>query len=133
MEVTKLEPRHIRDIRAVTPCTTPTESLLGDYAFAGLRDGKTVVIAGIQELWKGRGHAWFYAGELSKREWLEVTRLLKEGIEKSPYGRIEITVLDKHDAGHRWARKLGFKPEAFCRKYMPSGEDGWIYSIVREL
>lgn len=107
---------------------------LGDFSFAGLRDGKVIAVSGIIEQWTGLGYAWFYAPDPELRDWPVITRLVRLGIEKARdrFRRLEIAVYDGHEAGHRWAVKLGFHLVAVCPKRMPDGSTGRLYAMVFE-
>lgn len=110
----------------------PDPACLGPYAYAGLRGGKCIAAAGITESWVGRGYAWFFENGLTKREWVEVTRLIKNALDSADFRRVEAAVYDSHDAGHRWASRLGFHLESVCSQYMPNGETGRLYVRFKE-
>lgn len=117
------------------------EGYLGPYAFCALNDGKPIAAGGISEYyWHRRGIAWFTkgcdGGKWDWRWWPPITRAVKKAVElaleSGLFRRIEMTIYDNNDEAKRWAVHLGFKPEAFCRKLMDDGSDGWIYAIVRD-
>lgn len=126
VEVVPLTLEHLEDLG--------TTGQLGDFSFAAVRDGKTVAVSGITEQWTGLGYAWFYAPDLRLRDWPVITRLIRMGIERARghFRRLEIAVYDSHEAGHRWAVKLGFHLVAVCPKRMPDGSTGRLYAMVFE-
>lgn len=128
IDVVPLELRHLEEIGA------PDTAHLGDFSFAGLRDGRVVAISGITEQWTGLGYAWFYAPALAPRDWALVTRLVRAGIDRARgrFRRLEIAVYDGHEAGCRWAKRLGFHLVAVCPARMPDGSAGRLYAMVFE-
>lgn len=126
LEVVPLRLKHLEELGH------PDPACLGPHSQAGLRDGKCVAAAGITEAWSGRGYAWFFENGLTKREWVEVTRLIRKALQSFDLRRIEAAVYDGHDAGHKWALKLGFHLESVCPRYMPNGETGRLYVKFKE-
>ena len=108
------------------------EALEGPWAYSGVSDGKVVACAGMVQQWHGRAPAWAYMSALSGKEMLAITRAVKRGFEVCPWDRIEAVVNCEFEAGHRWAKVLGFEMEAErMKKYRPDGGDCALYSRVR--
>jgi hypothetical protein len=126
VEVVPLQLRHLEEIGQ------SGTAHLGSFSYAGLRDGRVVAIAGITEQWTGRGYAWFSDNGLTRREWVEVTKHVEDGLERAgkTFNRIEAAVYEHHDAGHRWAKRLGFRLESVGHKYMPDGSTGYVYARI---
>lgn len=110
------------------------EEFLTEFSFCALKDKKVVAVSGITEMWEGRGVAWFYSRNLTKRDWVEITRLVEGGIKEAmkKFRRIEIAVVEQHRTGRNWAKRLGFQYECRAESYTPNGNAAWLYSIVRD-
>lgn len=106
----------------------------GDWEWIGYRNGKEIGKAGITTCWEGRGYGWLYEYGLTKREWIEVTKHVLDALDEARrhFNRIEIAVYHNHPAGHRWARRLGFQLEHQPKRYMPNGENGYLYVMFGE-
>lgn len=108
------------------------KALEGPWAYSGVVDGRVHACAGLVSHWPGRAAAWAYLDAQAGREMLAVTRAAKRGIEMCPFDRIEAAVDCEFEAGHRWARILGFELETErMRKYRPDGGDCAMYVRVR--
>jgi hypothetical protein len=98
-------------------------------SWTGVVDGRPVACAGFMPQWPGRTIAWAYLNANSGPHMLFVTRAVRKALDKVK-GRIEFAVRRDFDAGHRWARLLGFDVETYVMKaYGPDGED--VTSYVR--
>ena len=91
-------------------------------------DGDEVLgIAGITEKWQGTGVAWAWLARSWKRHARSITREIIRNLNNSTIPRIEMAVRVDFHAGHRWARRMGFRLETpIAVKYGPDGRD---YSI----
>lgn len=105
-------------------------------SFTMLVDGKIMVCGGITKYWEGRGQIWSVFSEMSRQNFTPVYRGIKGWLEdqlKKNYVRIEMSVSCDMDVAKRRAELLGFEVEVErARKYLPSGEDCTLYSMVRE-
>lgn len=111
-------------------------ALAGPYAWSGLIGGKVIGCAGLLPQWPGRAIAWaLLTRELSAAHFLrahhKVLAVLRSA-HASGVRRIETTVDAGFDAGHRWARALGFSPEGLMRAYSPDGRNHVLYAHVLE-
>jgi hypothetical protein len=90
---------------------------------------------GIFEVWEGRGKAWAAFGVVPERAWPAITEKARSTLAAARevgLCRIEATVQEGFDAGHRWARRLGFvleTPEPM-RFFGPDGASHYLYSRV---
>ena len=92
-------------------------------SWTGVCDGRPVACAGFIEQWPGRTIAWAYLNKNSGAHMMFITRKVRDALSKIK-GRIEFAVRCDFDAGHRWARMLGFDVETYVMKaYGPDGED----------
>lgn len=102
------------------------------YAYSILRDSRVLVCAGVAEYWPGRGEAWAVLSTGLRHDLVRVTKMIRRFLEVCPVRRIEAAVSIEHDAGHRWARLVGFQLEVpLLKSYLPDGRDCSLYSRVR--
>jgi len=94
-------------------------------------EGNPVACGGVTEVWPGRAQTWAILIKESGRYMTRITRAAKELFDRCSSARIEITVESNFEQGKRWAEILGFKEEAYMRKYFPNGSDAIIFSKVR--
>lgn len=111
-------------------------ALAGPYTWSGVVDGRVIGCAGILAQWPGRAIAWaLLSRELTARHFLhahhKVAAVMKAA-HRAGARRIETTVDAGFDAGHRWARALGFAPEGLMRAYSPEGRDHVLYARIPE-
>jgi hypothetical protein len=105
------------------------------HAWTGFNGTGVLGFAGLIPHWQGRAVAWCVLGDgVSRRNIVAVhsavtrgvTDAFSEGIE-----RIEMTVDADFEAGHRWARLLGFTVEGRMRRYF-NGRDHFLYARVKD-
>lgn len=111
-------------------------ALTGPYAWSGLIGHNVIGCAGLLPQWPGRAIAWaLLTRELSAAHFLrahhKVIAVLRSA-HANGIRRIETTVDAGFDAGHRWARALGFSPEGLMRAYSPDGRNHVLYAHIRE-
>lgn len=95
-------------------------------------DGETIVAcAGFVEHWHNRAYAWALIGDEAGRRMVPLTRIVRQFLDQSPWPRIETAVDEAFEAGHRWAKLLGFEKEGVMRHYSPEGRDCALYARVR--
>ena len=85
-------------------------------------DGAPICCGGTIEQWKGRHQAWMCMTKLTAPHMLAITRAVRKNL-RGIKGRVEMTVREDFEQGHRWAHMLGFEREALFRQYGPEGED----------
>lgn len=97
---------------------------------------KICVCGGIVPYWSGRGEIWSMFSEESRINFVAVFRAIGSWVRhqlKTNYQRIEVSIKPEFLLARRRVEALGFKLEIErAKKYLPSGEDCSIYSIVRE-
>lgn len=87
-----------------------------------LIDGEPVAVGGTIELWPGRHQAWALFVPDAGRYMVLITGAAARTLEKVK-GRIEMTVRQDYEKGHRWARMLRFEVETpELKAYGPEGE-----------
>lgn len=85
-------------------------------------DDEPIACGGTVLIWPGRNSAWAYLNVKSAQHMLFLTRCAEIVLAKAQ-GRIEMTVRIDFDAGHRWARMLGFHIETpYLVAYGPEHE-----------
>lgn len=102
--------------------------------WTGTIDGAVVGCAGVMPRWLGCATAVAMLGEIPPTAWVRVTGLVRHvlrEVHRHGYRRVEASVEDGFDAGHRWAAALGFEREGLMRAYAPDGADCWLYARVR--
>ena len=90
--------------------------------------------AGLITIRPHRAMAWALLGEGAGRDMLCIARKVKRVIAAAPYKRVEFTVAEGFENGHRFARALGAIQETpnAMRGFGPYGNAEFMYSIVRE-
>ncbi|MFK0377844.1 GNAT family acetyltransferase [Pandoraea sp. NPDC090278] len=96
-----------------------------------LKDGKPVACGGVAEQWPGRAEAWTLLSDDALRTFRHVHRVAQGVIAEAPWNRIEMKVDARHDAGVRWAKRLGFECEGLMRKYTTDGRDIFLFARVK--
>lgn len=105
------------------------------FAFTAWED-RPIGCAGVFEVWDGVGQAWMVLSLdiLCRPVPLvrAVRRLLRDVMSDGGFIRVQASVADGHQAGHRFARCMGFRAEGLMRSYGPGGKgDFWMYAHVR--
>lgn len=92
-------------------------------SWTGVVDGQPIICAGTIQQWGSRHIAWAYLSLDTGPHMRWITRQVLRNL-AGVKGRIESTVRMDFEAGHRWAKLLGFHVETPCMKaYGPHGED----------
>jgi len=87
--------------------------------------------AGIIDLTPTRAYAWSLLSAHSGPHMLIITRKVIQVLDTYKHKRVEMNVNCDFEAGHQWARLLGFKQEAErMRKCGYFGEDQALYARV---
>jgi len=143
LEFIRFEPAHLGALRLqaaqayLQPLLLKPEygaALTGPDTWSGLLDGRIVGCAGILPQWPGRAIAWaLLSHELCGRHFLRAHHQVLNVLRSAQHGgmrRIETSVDAGFNAGHRWARALGFRPEGLMRAYSPEGRDHVLYACI---
>lgn len=105
----------------------PPENALRDVekqnSWTGVWSGDPIAAGGTMMQWPGRHTAWMFLPVDSGPHMLWITREVARNL-RNVVGRVEMTVRKDFEAGHRWAKMLGFDVETpLLRAYGPQGED----------
>ncbi|WP_022729777.1 hypothetical protein [Fodinicurvata sediminis] len=140
IEFVPFEPRHLQEIDAPTRDArhwienADASGLVNGYAWSCLRDGACVGSAGVLPVWQWRALAWSFFGRMPANTWPAITRktvrVLDQAHEDGLH-RIEMSVIMRFPAGHRWAEMLGFTYEGPMAGYGARGETYALYGRVR--
>lgn len=91
-----------------------------------------VACVGAFEIWPGRAIVWSYLSDDARSRLLGITRIARKLMDHYDRRRLECEVAFDFEAGHRWARMLGFEVEApRMRSYFPDGGDCTLYAKVK--
>lgn len=108
------------------------EALESTLAWSGLEGGFVIGCFGVFEKGPHIALLWSVLDQQAGRHLVSVHRAVKQYLEVTPYRRIEIDVDSDFEAGHRWARMLGFTLECERRKaYRLDGGDSALYAKVK--
>lgn len=107
------------------------EMLAETPAYTALYGDTPLICAGIQPQWDGRASAWAVLGENAGAYMVQITRGVRDFLDRQDYRRIDTCVRDGFLEGNRWAKLLGFRCEGLMRKWM-YGDDFWMFSRVRD-
>jgi RimJ/RimL family protein N-acetyltransferase len=101
-------------------------------AYTAFFDGKVVAVAGMVNIWNGRGLAWALFTPMALDHFTEIYKAIKRFLEISDVRRIECFVDCEFERAHRMARKLGFVME--CERmesFTPDGRACSLYARIR--
>lgn len=136
MRIVRFLPRHLLELRLQpaqgslsTTIQKPeygTALALAGPCFTILLDGRPVACAGANEFHPGRAEIWALLSRESRPLMRQMTRAAIGWFEQCSYRRLEINVATDFDAGHRWARMLGFKVEGPEKAAFAPNGDGAI-------
>lgn len=101
----------------------------GTTQFAGIGDGKVVIIAGWQDV---GGRAWLSTiiGGDAGPYMVPIVRRMRAMLDIMPFDRIESHVNVNFEPANRLMRILGFEAESVMRKYNRDG-DAYMYTRIR--
>jgi hypothetical protein len=100
--------------------------------YSVLEGDKVLACFGWSELYSHRALIWAFISKHAGPHMMGLTRVGKRMIKGLTYRRIEMEVDCEFEAGHRWARMLGFTQEAEClRGFRMDGGDTAIYARIQ--
>lgn len=105
--------------------------LAASFGLTAWRGGRPLGAAGIVEHWRGRAEAWTILSEGAAPALRPILGRMRLELDRYPARRLEMTVIETNEAGHRLARLLGFRDEAKLEAYTPDGVDAVLYTRIR--
>lgn len=140
MEIVRFKPAHLLELKLQPAQKNLRETILKPeygtalaltgWAFTVMLDGRPVACAGAQEFHPKRAEIWALLSRESNPLMRQMTRAAIGWFEQCQYDRLECHVATDFDAGHRWARMLGFKVEG-PEKRAYSFDGGSVIPYVR--
>lgn len=101
-------------------------------SYTAIQGDVVLASAGIVPQWEGRAVAWSFMHPAARGHMLRIHRAVKRFLDLQDYRRIEMDVDFQFDAGHKWARMLGFTLECgHMPRYFPDGRSGSRYVRLR--
>lgn len=121
MKIVRFLPKHLLELRlqpaqgslraSILKPEYGTALALAGPCFSILVDERPVACAGAQEFHPGRAEIWALLSRDSRPLMRQMTRAARGWFDQCGYARLEINVATDFEAGHRWARMLGFQVE----------------------
>lgn len=93
--------------------------------------GNVLMCCGVIPFHSQRVHAWTLLSVRASRHMPSLVKTVKGFMDELPHRRIEMTIRVGFDMGVKWARILGFTPEAIMRAYLENGDDCILYARIR--
>ncbi|MCF7811451.1 GNAT family N-acetyltransferase [bacterium] len=105
-------------------------------SYSGFYEGKLLGCAGVRIMWKGVGEAWaMFAPEIimyGKEAYVYVGEYLKKIMDDNNLHRVQGHVDSEFILAIKYIENLGFKIEGKMRKFGPTGNDHYLYALVRD-
>jgi hypothetical protein len=100
-------------------------------SYSGVVGDQVLACMGLLPQWQERAIAWGLIAAEAGPYFKTITRAVFRTMELHPFRRIEASVKTDFEAGHRWARLLGFQREGTMRAYTTDGDDYDLYARIR--
>lgn len=129
-----IKPQEVDKLGLAAYASTDFEQVLRDnFSLSAWVGNRCMGAAGLVQIYPGRALAWALLSADAGPYLTEITRKAKQVIDLEPTARIEITVLEGFEAGHRWAELLGFVCETpkGMRRYGVLGQTEFMYAKVK--
>ena len=98
-----------------------------------VHEGEVLFIGGLTEPWAGRAQVWAYLGRTAGKHLRFIHKQVLKFLALYDGMRVETTVDEDFQPGHRWVKMLGFECETpkGMRAYRPEGTTHYLYSRVK--
>jgi hypothetical protein len=137
MKIIKFQPEHLQQIELKENYSQgDCPKTVMNSAFTFMKDDKIIAIIGGFPFVPGVIHFWafiskhvrscpldFHKEVLKMLDWYEVNEKPR---------RIQFEVRASYVMGARWAEALGFQCEGRMRRWMPDGEDSYLYGRLNK-
>lgn len=138
--IVPFEPWHVASINL-----QPSQRWMGPYltaghaeavkgsgpAFSMLQGKEVIACSGIMHMWENRAQVWALISGNSCWSFVRMYRAMSRYLAMQDVRRIEATVDDGFEEGHRMLKMLGFEYEGRMRAYLPTGADSHLYARVK--
>ncbi len=139
--ITPLAPAHLRAIDP-QPAQRSIKAVLALYGealwvtpegswTAWSPEMQIIACGGLVPMWEGCASAWSILSADAGLHFLRLHRTVLMQMEQSTYRRIQATVDQSFEEGHRWIQALGFHYEGTMTGYNPDGTDACLYARIR--
>ncbi len=109
------------------PCLPPS-----GRAVTFLVNDKPMAIVGAYQVLPGVAQLWAYVSKQVDKRFARIAKLaLEYFMLNESLRRVQMTVRADYAKGKRFARFLGFEPEAIMQKYGTDGSNYWLYAKVQ--
>lgn len=105
-------------------------AITGGMALAAVEGARIVALAGIYQIWDGRGVAWALLAEDFQDKRFTLFKLMKRALDVCPLLRVEAYAIEEDEAANRLLSHLGFAKEGVQRMFWQS-RDFTLYARVR--
>lgn len=140
MHVIPFEPSHLRALVLQDAQGWMKPMLSADYGewlkksgpcFTLANDGDVFACCGLVNMWENRAQAWALLSDDAGKYFVRIFRAMSAFLDLQDTRRIEATVDENFQQGHRLMSMLGFQHEGVMRAYLPDGRNCAMYGRVR--
>lgn len=131
ISVVPYEQRHFADMELHDCHAKESSGAPGRAAVTFFDGSKPIAIIGAFEVVPGVTHLWANVSKHLNAKFAKASRIMLDNfMVTNSVRRAQMTVRSDYEAGMRFARFLGFVPEALMKKYGQDGSDYWLYAKV---
>jgi hypothetical protein len=109
-----------------------SKAFLRPKTIFNVESGEVIAVVGMSLIWKGVATIWAYIGESVskyKKSFIQIVMsLLFESVCVLDLHRVDVHCPDGDCSLTRWFEYLGFKKDCLLQKYLPNGQDAFLYS-----
>lgn len=103
------------------------------YAYTAWSGQRRIAACGMAQLWKGRAYLWcFISKQATGADWISLFRFMQRFWKvEELYFRVETTVREDFEQGHRLMKMLGFEKEGAMKAYWLDGSNHDLYARIK--
>jgi hypothetical protein len=102
------------------------------FSWTGMDGDRVITCGGLIRIWAGRFVSWcLLSSDIGPAGMLWMIRAFRDKMDESGATRIEASVREGFDRGHRMMRMLGFRPEGLMLHYDPYGNNYVLYARIK--